>query len=165
MPPAKRADKMPVCAPGQSHSLRRAVRGVDGGKTDDCDGHDAGAINRAPTVALCHRRGAIYCALIGYIQGWGRKRGTTNALHPTAQSAPQGALFYGIAGVPPAQPCGQDARAPGLTNSLRPRLRRRLHVAAHVGGFRLRLPKLRFGFPSPPPTGRRATVWAQFIAP
>ena len=39
--------------------------------------------------------GARYCALMGYIQGWGRKRGTTNALHPAAQSAPHGALFYG----------------------------------------------------------------------
>ena len=136
------------------------------GKTDDCDGHDAGAMNRAPTVALCHRRGAIYCALMGYVQG-GRKRGTTNALHPTAQSARMGRFFMG-ARASRSQECGQDARAPSLTNSLRPRLRRRLHVAStspqcgseakrcfasHWGGFRLRLPKLRFGFPPPPSLG------------
>ena len=58
--------------------------------------------------------------------------------------------------------------APSLTNSLRPRLRRCLHVAStspqcgseakrcfasHWGGFRHQRPKLRFGFP-PPSFGR-----------
>ena len=67
-PARKSAGKMPVCAPGWAHSLRRAVRGGDDGKTDGCagnapgatrdvdgekpdggDGRGAGAINRAPT--------------------------------------------------------------------------------------------------------------------
>ena len=74
-------------------------------------------------------RGAIHCALMGYIQGWGRKRGTTNALHPTAQSAPHGALFMG-ARASRSQACGQDARAPSLTNSLRLRLRRAVGFCA-----------------------------------
>ena len=36
---------------------------------------------------------------------------------------------------------------------LRPRLRRRLHVAAHWGGFRLRRAKRCFAFPPPPSLG------------
>ena len=152
---------------GNATTAPGATRDVDGEKPDGGDGRGAGAINRAPTVALCHRRGAIYCALMGYIQGRGMKRGTTNALHPTAQSARMGRFFMG-ARASRSQECGQDARAPCLTNSLRPRLRRCLHVAStspqcgseakrcfasHWGGFRLRRPKLRFGFPPPPSLG------------
>ena len=53
-------------------------------------------LRRTPTgrdVCAAPRRGAINRALCGYMLGRGRKRGTTNALHPTAQSAPHGALF------------------------------------------------------------------------
>ena len=114
------------------------------GKTDDCDGCDAGAMNRstsplkrlpapageavlrlfasAPYGSILRRRGAIYCALMGYIQGWGGKRGTTNAL---PHKAPAWGAFYGSASVPLAQPCGQDARLRARLGALPPsRLRR-----------------------------------------
>ena len=106
---------VPSCR-GLSRSDWGSVGGTGGsGKPDGCGGHDAGAMNRstsplkrlpapageavlrlfasAPYGSSLHRRGEIYCAIMGYIQGRGRKRGTTNALHPTAQSACMGRFF------------------------------------------------------------------------
>ena len=58
---------------------------------------------------ITERVGARYCALMGYIQGWGRKRGTMDAPHPTAQSARMGRFFmsanslrHGFAVTPPS---------------------------------------------------------------
>ena len=75
------------------------------GKTDDCDGCDAGAMNRAPTGSVQHRMGEIYCALIGYIHGWDVKQGTMDA--------PHGAFFMG------RERCGS-----GETSQWRRRIRR-----------------------------------------
>ena len=126
-----RASRSQEC--GQDACLRARLGARGGsGKTRWLWRTRRGRDKSRPYGSILRRRGAIYCALMGYIQGRGRKRGTTNALHPTAQSAPKGALFMG-ARASRSQACGQDARAPSLTNSLCPRLRRRLHVAALLG--------------------------------
>ena len=93
-----------------------------------------------------------------------------------------GRFFYGSASVPLARVrarCPRSRRAP----SLRPRLRRCLHVAStspqcgseakrcfasHWGGFRHQRPKLRFGFSPPPSLGegglRLAPSWRELSA-
>ena len=99
---AERIDAMQTPPP------RRAARGVGGGKTDDCGGCGAGVVrvrcgcgagcgwrkNRwlwrkrpgrdksRPYRSAHHRMIEINYALIGYVYGWGGKRGTTNASQP-----------------------------------------------------------------------------------
>ena len=122
------------------------------GKTDDCDGCDAGAMNRstsplkrlpAPKAKAAlwlsasatympppHRRGAIHCALMGYIQGRSRKRGAMDAPQPVGwanEVCPRGGR----------KPRGQQATAGRLTH---PAWLRGAIAACAIRGGRLSSP-------------------------
>ena len=88
-PARKSAGKMPVCAPDWA-------RGAAAKKTDDCDGCDAGAMNRAPTGCVA-AVGARHCALMGYIQGW-VENGARQTPCALPHKAPAWGAFYGRAG-------------------------------------------------------------------
>ena len=112
--------------------------------------------------------GARYCALMGYIQGWGRKRGTMDAPHPTAQSARMGRFFmsanslrHGFAVTPPS---GREA-------CFWSPLRGGCHEVTGGVGAQGGSEKPDgcgghgAGAMNRAPTGRSYTVGAQFIAP